>query len=59
MTYQYNKLTITLNDDEVYMLNDIILFALDYDAENNKTKLTDEKRKFAKKLVEITDETKD
>lgn len=57
MTYQYNKLTITLNDDEVYMLNDIILFALDYDAENNKTKLTDEKRKFAKKLVDITDET--
>lgn len=58
MTYQYNKLTITLNDDEVYMLNDIILFALDYDAENNGTKLTDEKRKFAKKLVDITDETK-
>ena len=57
MTYQYNKLTITLNDDEVYMLNDIILFALDYDAENYKTKLTDEKRKFAKKLVDITDET--
>ena len=58
MTYQYKELTITLNDDEVYMLNDIILFALDYDAENNGTKLTDEKREFAKKLVNITDETK-
>ncbi len=58
MTYQYNTLTITLTDDEVYMLNDIILFALDYDVENNEKKLTDEKRKFAKKLVDITDETK-
>ncbi len=58
MTYQYKELTITLNDDEVYMLNDIILFALDYDAENNETKLTNEKREFAKKLVNITDETK-
>ena len=58
MTYQYNQLTITLNEDEVYMLNDIILFALDYDVENNKTKLTDEKRAFAKKLVDITDESK-
>ena len=58
MTYQYNKLTITLNEDEVYMLNDIILFALDYDVENNGTKLNDEKRKFAKKLANITDETK-
>lgn len=58
MTYQYNKLTITLNEDEVYMLNDIILFALDYDAENNMTKLTNGKREFAKKLVDITDETK-
>lgn len=58
MIYQYNKLTITLNEDEVYMLNDIILFALDYDVENNMTKLTNEKREFAKKLVDITDETK-
>ena len=58
MIYQYNKLTITLNEDEVYMLNDIILFALDYDAENNMTKLTNGKREFAKKLVDITDETK-
>lgn len=58
MIYQYKKLTITLEEDEVYMLNDIILFALDYDAENNGTKLTNEKREFAKKLVNITDETK-
>jgi hypothetical protein len=58
MIYQYNKLTITLEEDEVYLLNDIILFALDYDAENNGTKLTDEKREFAKKLAYITDENK-
>lgn len=56
MTYEYKQLAIILNDDEVYMLNDLILFALDYDARANC--LTDEKRKFAKKLVEITDETK-
>ena len=58
MTYQYKQLTITLNDDEVYMLYDIILFALDYDTENNRTKLTNGKREFAEKLVAITDETK-
>ncbi len=58
MIYRYNKLVITLEDDEVYMLNDILLFALDYDAENNKTKLTNGKREFARKLVDITDETK-
>lgn len=58
MTYQYKQLTITLNDDEVYMLYDIILFALDYDTENNGTKLTNGKREFAEKLVAITDETR-
>lgn len=58
MTYQYKQLVITLNDDEVYMLNDIINFALDYDVENNLTILTNGKREFAKKLVDITDETK-
>lgn len=57
MTYQYKQLVITLNDDEVYMLNDIINFALDYDVENNKTILTNGKREFDKKLVDITDET--
>ena len=56
MTYEYKQLAIILNDDEVYMLNDLILFALDYDARANC--LTDKKREFAKKLVEITDETK-
>lgn len=58
MTYQYKQLVITLNDDEVYMLNDIIQFALDYDVENNRTILTNGKREFAKKLVAITDETR-
>lgn len=58
MTYKYNKLTITLEDDEVFMLNDILLFALDYDIENNGTKLINGKKEFAKKLVDITDEFK-
>jgi len=58
MIYRYKELMIHLEDDEVYMLNDLLLFALDYDAENNNSKLTDEKRKFAKKLIDITDEGK-
>ena len=56
MIYRYNNLTIHLEEDEVYMLNDILLFALDYDIENGNTKLTDEKRKFANRLIELTRE---
>lgn len=58
MIYKYDKLTLTLEEQEVYWLWDIILFALDYDSENNKQKLTDEKRAFAKKLTDILDECK-
>ena len=54
MIYRYDNLTIQLEEDEVYMLNDILLFALDYDAENKV--LTDEKRAFAKRLIELTRE---
>lgn len=56
MIYRYNNLTIQLEEDEVYMLNDLLLFALDYDAENKGTKLTDEKRAFAERLVALTRE---
>lgn len=54
MTYEYKELQITLKDDEVYWLWDLISFALDLDAEKNV--LTDDKRRFAKRLLNITDE---
>lgn len=56
MRYEYKNLKIELEDNEVYMLNDLLLFALDYDAENHHEKLTDEKRLFAKRLISITKE---
>ena len=56
MNYKYNHLTINLEENEVFYLWDLISFALDYDAQNNC--LTDEKRAFAKKLLNITDEMK-
>ena len=56
MHYKYNNLTIELEENEVYMLNDLLLFALDYDAENHGTKLTNEKRAFARRLIELTRE---
>jgi len=58
MTYNYKQLQLNLENDEVYWLWDLIMFALDYDAANDNKKLTDEKRKFAKKLVDICDESK-
>ena len=58
MTYNYKQLQLNLENDEVYWLWDLIMFALDYDAANNGTKLTNEKREFAKKLVDICDESK-
>lgn len=58
MTYNYKQLQLILENDEVYWLWDLIMFALDYDAANDNKKLTDEKRKFAKKLVDICDESK-
>jgi hypothetical protein len=58
MTYNYNKLTLTLEEDEVFMLWDIIQFALDYDNENNKSKLINGKRDFANRLADILDELK-
>ena len=56
MRYEYKEIQLTLEDREVYWLWDLISFALDYDAEKNC--LTEEKRAFAKKLVDITNEMK-
>ena len=56
MTFNYDNITIHLEGDEVYWLWDLISFAMDHDAEKNV--LTDDKRRFAKKLLEITDEMK-
>ena len=58
MTYNYKQLQLNLENDEIYWLWDLIMFALDYDATNDNKKLTDEKRKFAKMLVDICDESK-
>ena len=58
MIYRYKELIIHLEDDEVYMLKDLLIYALEYDEENNNVNLTDEKRKFAKRLINITDESK-
>ena len=58
MTYNYKQLQLNLEDIEVYYLWDLIAFALDYDILNKEMILTDEKRKFAKKLMKICDETK-
>lgn len=54
MRYDYNVLTLELEDEEVYWMWDLISFALDLDAKENC--LTDEKRRFARKLLEITRE---
>ena len=56
MRYEYKEMVITLTENEVYMLNDLLLFALDYDYENHYGKLNDEKRLFANRLIEITKE---
>lgn len=56
MTYEYTNVKITLENNEVYWLWDIISFALDYDVKEKV--LTDEKRAFAKKLTDILNEMK-
>ena len=56
MRYAYKNVSIELEDDEVYWLWDLISFALDLDAQ--KKCLTDEKRAFAKRLLDITNENK-
>lgn len=58
MHYEYKELVITLTENEVYMLNDLLMFALDYDYENHGKKLSEEKRLFASKLIDITREDK-
>ena len=58
MRYEYKNISIELENEEVYWLWDLLMFALDYDAENNKQKLTDEKRAFAHRLTNIIDEAK-
>lgn len=54
MRYEYKKLQIELEDEEVYYLWDLIAFALDYNAQ--KKCLTQEKEDFARKLLDITNE---
>lgn len=54
MTFSYDNITIHLEGEEVYWLWDLISFALDYDAD--KDVLTEDKRNFAKRLLNITDE---
>lgn len=56
MTYQIKELQLNLHEDDVYYLWDLIMFALDKDAEDHC--LTEDKRAFAKKLCNILDETK-
>lgn len=56
MRYEYKELHLTLEGEEVYWLWDLISFALDLDAKENC--LTDEKRTFARKLIDITNEMK-
>lgn len=56
MRYKYKNIEIALESDEIYWLWDIISFALDYDMKNNC--LTDEKRAFAKRLIDILNEMK-
>ncbi len=58
MTYNYKQLQLNLEDIKVYYLWDLIAFALDYDIQNKEMVLTDEKRKFAHKLLNICDESK-
>lgn len=54
MRFEYKEMNIELEGIEVYWLCDLLLFALDYDAENGHQKLTDEKRNFANKLINAT-----
>ena len=56
MNYKYKNIDLHLENDEVYWLFDLLLYALDYDCE--KKCLTGEKREFAKKLINILDEQK-
>ena len=56
MTYQIKEMQLNLHNEDVYYLWDIIMFALDKDAEEHC--LTDEKRKLAHKLCDILDESK-
>ena len=56
MRYEYKELSLHLEGDEVYWLWDIVMFALDHDAE--KKCLNDDKRAFARRLVDITNEMK-
>ena len=56
MEYKYKEIILSLEDEEVYWLWDIVAFALDLDAKEKV--LTDDKRHFAKKLIDILDESK-
>jgi len=56
MNIRKEKIVIELNDNEEIMdFWNIIMFALDYDSENNGTKLREHEKELAKKLVEATD----
>lgn len=60
MTYEKEKITISLEDDEVNDFWDIIMFALDYNAAAKKKKpgecgiMSESQEKLAHKLEEIS-----
>ena len=56
MEIRKEKIVIELNDsEEIMAFWNIVMFALDYDSENNGTKLRKHEKELAEKLVEATD----
>ena len=56
MEIRKEKIVIELNDsEEIMAFWNIVMFALDYDSENNGKKLTKDEKELAEKLVEATD----
>lgn len=53
MNVTNKQLTIEFNYDDLQTLEQVILFALDYDAENNK--MTKQEKNFAKDLLKMVD----
>lgn len=56
MEIRKEKIVIELNSNEEIMdFWNIVMFALDYDGENNGKKLTKDEKELAEKLVKATD----
>ena len=53
MTVDVNKLTIQLDKDEIFLLNSILAFSLEFDMKYNN--LTTCERKMAETLYKLTD----